>query len=254
MIGLSLTFYLGRSLVPVAGDVAAALAERLGVSITFDPTANDAERRVALDAPAAGIVWMCGLETILRQDDGRLSASIIGAPVFPGRNAPVYDSVIVAARRSAGSAWTNLASGTLAINQPDSWSGHHALRAHLHRIGLPQAGFGRIVVTGSHEASIDALIDGTADIAAIDDTVWSARISRDPRAAALCVIDRTDTWPAPPFSLTDVTDTGLGAAIRDALPGVAVPGLAAIERASDEDYAVFRDGLGVSRSLPWPSP
>ena len=254
MAGLWLTLYHGRSLVPVAGDVAAALGERLGISVTFDATASDAARRAALDDPAPGIVWMCGLETILRQDDGRLAGSIIGAPVFPGRSAPVYESVIVTTELSAGSAWTNLASGTLAINQPGSWSGHHALRAHLHRIGLPQAGFGRIVVTGSHEASIDALIDGTADIAAIDDTVWNARIARDPRAAALCVIDRTETWPAPPFSLTDVTDTGLGAAIRDALPGVAVPGLAAIERASDADYAVFRDGLAVSRSLPWPSP
>ena len=254
MAGLSLTFYLGRALVPAADDLARQLSERLGLPVRFDPEASDDERRAALDDPAPGLVWMCGLETVLRQDDGRLAASIIGAPVFPGRNAPVYDSVIVTSELSAGSAWTNLASGTLAINQPDSWSGHHALRAHLHRIGLPQAGFGRIVVTGSHEASIDAVIDGTADIAAIDDTVWSARIARDPRAAALCVIDRTETWPAPPFSLTDATDPGLREAIRDALTAAVVPGLAAIERASDADYAVFRDGLAVSRSLPWPSP
>ena len=253
MVGLSLTFYLGRSLVPAAADVAVALGERLGIPVLFDPTASDDQRRAALDAPAPGIVWMCGLETVLRQDDGRLAASIIGAPVFPGRHAPVYDSVIVASERSVATL-TDLQGRTLAINQPDSWSGHHALRAHLHRIGLPQVAFGRIVVTGSHEASIDAVIDGTADIAAIDDTVWTARIARDPRAAGLRVIDRTETWPAPPFSLTDVTDAGLGAAIRDALPGVAVPGLAAIKRSSDADYAVFRDGLALSRTLPWPSP
>lgn len=253
MVGLALTFYLGRSLVPVAADVAASLTERLGIPVVFDPTATDEERRVALDDPAPGLVWMCGLETVLRQDDGRLAAAIIGAPVFPGRAAPVYDSVIVASGR-APATLTDLQGRTLAINQPDSWSGHHALRAHLHRIGLPQAGFRRIVVTGSHEASIDAVTDGTADIAAIDDTVWTARIARDPHAAALSVIDRTETWPAPPFSLTDVTDQRLGEAIRDALPHVGVPGLAAIERASDAEYAVFRDGLAVSRSLPWPSP
>lgn len=253
MVGLALTFYLGRSLAPVAGDVAATLGERLGIPVAFDPTATDEERRAALDDPAPGIVWMCGLETVLRQADGRLAASIIGAPVFPGRNAPVYDSVIVTSG-SAAATLDDLQGRALAINQPDSWSGHHALRAHLHRIGLRHARFGQIVVTGSHEASIDAVIDGAADVAAIDDTVWTARISRDPAAAALCVIDRTETWPAPPFSATDATDAGLREAIRDALPAVAVPGLAAIKHASDSDYAVFRDGLALSRSLPWPSP
>jgi ABC-type phosphate/phosphonate transport system substrate-binding protein len=124
----------------------------------------------------------------------------------------------------------------------------------LHRIGRPDATFERITITGSHEASIDAVIDGTADIAAIDDTVWTARIARDPDAAALRVIDRTETWPAPPFSVTGITDGGLREAIRDALPQAVVPGLVAIERVSDADYAVFREGLAVSRSLPWSSP
>jgi ABC-type phosphate/phosphonate transport system substrate-binding protein len=251
MVGLGLTFYLGHSLVPVAADVAASLGERLGIPVAFDPTATDDERREALDGPAPGLVWMCGLETVLRQDDGRLAASIIGAPVFPGRSAPVYDSVIVAAERSAGDALADIGSRTLAINQPDSWSGHHALRAHLHRIGHPEARFARTVVTGSHEASMDAVLDGTADVAAIDDTVWTARIARDPDAAALCVIDRTETWPAPPFSVTDATDAGLRETIRKALPRVVVAGLAAIEPATDADYAIFRDGLAVSRSLPW---
>jgi ABC-type phosphate/phosphonate transport system substrate-binding protein len=254
MVGLSLTFYLGRALVPVADELAAALSERLGIAVDFDPTASDDQRRAALDDPAPGIVWMCGLETVLRQDDGRLATSIIGAPVFLGRTAPVYDSVIVAAGRFAGSALTDLQDGTLAINQPDSWSGHHALRAHLHRLGRPDAAFARIVMTGSHEASIDALIDGSADVAAIDDTVWTARTARDPAAAALSVVDRTEAWPAPPFSLTNVVDEDLAAAIRDSLPAVVVTGLAAIERASDADYAVFREGLAVSRSVGWPSP
>jgi phosphonate transport system substrate-binding protein len=253
MVGLALTFYLGRSLVPVAAAVAASLGARLGTPVAFDPAATDDERRAALDDPAPGLVWMCGLETVVRQDDGRLGASIIAAPIFPGRNAPVYDSVIVASWRD-GATLADLGGRTLAINQPDSWSGHHALRAHLHRIGRPDATFERITITGSHEASIDAVIDGTADIAAIDDTVWTARIARDPDAAALRVIDRTETWPAPPFSVTGITDGGLREAIRDALPQAVVPGLVAIERVSDADYAVFREGLAVSRSLPWSSP
>ena len=254
MVGPSFTFYLGQSLIPVADRVAAALGDRLGVTVEFDPDAGDDQRQVAVEDPPPGILWMCGLETILRQDDGRLAGSITGAPVFPGRRSPLYDSVIVAAERWSGSALAELEGATLAINQPDSWSGHHALRAHLHRLGRPGARFASTVVTGSHEASIDALIAGEADIAAIDDTVWTARLGRDPRAAALTVIDRTDAWPAPPFTVVHGLDAGLEAAIRDALPTVTVPGLDAIEPASDRDYAVFRDGLAASRSLAWPTP
>ncbi len=254
MARLSLTFYLGSALVPVADRLAATMSERLGIPVHFDPRATDAERQAALDRPTAGVVWLCGLETILRQDDGRLDASIVGAPVFHGRTTPVYDSVIVVADRWATSALRDLAGVTLAINQPDSWSGHHALRAHLLALDVEQPIFDRILVTGSHEASIDALLDGRADCAAIDETVWDARVARDPRTATLRVIDRTAPWPAPPFSLVDGLDKGLAAATREVLLTAPVDGLESIAPASDADYLVFRDGLAASRSLPWPSP
>lgn len=252
MVRLSLTFYLGSALVPVADRLAATMRERLGIPVDFDPRATDAERQAALDRPTPGIVWLCGLETILRKDDGRLDTSIVGAPVFQGRTTPVYDSVIVVTERWARSGLRDLTGATLAINQPDSWSGHHALRAHLLAHGVRQPMFDRILVTGSHEASIDALLDGRADCAAIDETVWDARVARDPRTATLQVIDRTAPWPAPPFSLVNGLDYGLATATREALLTAPVPGLESIAPASDADYAVFRDGLAASRSLSWP--
>ena len=251
---LSLTFYLGTALEPVAAGVATVMSERLGIPVDFERGADPPARRAALDRPAPGIAWLCGLETVLRQDDGRLAASIVGAPVFPGHSEPVYDSVIVASAGWGGTGLSDLAGATLAINERDSWSGHHALRAHLLRRGLGQPLFGRMVVTGSHEASIDALIRGEADCASIDETVWDARVARDPRAAMLRPLDRTDPSPAPPFSIVHGLDTGLSAAIQDALPSVTVSGLSAIAPASDADYAVFRDGLAASRSLAWRSP
>lgn len=254
MVGLSFTFYLGSSLIPVADRLAGAIRDRLGVAVDFDGQASDAERLAVLDHPPPGILWLCGLDTVLRQDDGRLTASIVGAPVFPGRNAPVYDSVIVTTDRWEGSELRDLAGATLAINEPGSWSGHHALRAHLHAVGLREPMFGRIVTTGSHEASIDAMLDGEADCAAIDDTVWSARVARDPRTATLRVVDRTEPWPAPPFSLVEGLDPAVAAAVQQALLTVTVPGLQAIAPRTDADYAVFRHGLTASRSLAWSSP
>jgi ABC-type phosphate/phosphonate transport system substrate-binding protein len=254
MTRLAFTFYLGSALIPVADGLATALAERLGSPVDFDRDASDDDRRAALDQPPPGVLWLCGLETVMRQDDGRLDASIVGAPIFPGRSAPVYDSVIVAREGWPGVGLADLGGATLAINQPDSWSGHHALRVHLHRRGLRESMFGRVVVSGSHEASIDALIAGAVDCAAIDETAWAARLARDPRVATLRAIDRTDPSPAPPFSIVGGLDGGLVAEIRNALPGVSVPGLEGIAPASDADYSVFRDGLAASRSLAWRSP
>jgi ABC-type phosphate/phosphonate transport system substrate-binding protein len=157
----------------------------------------------------------------------------------------------VAPARLAGAGLDALEGSTLAINEPESWSGHHALRAHLAAMGLGRSMFGRILVSGSHEASIDRLLDGSADVAAIDDSVWAARVARDTSTAALAVIERTETWPSPPLSLVGRLDPGLAGALAAALPDVSVEGLAAIAPASDADYAVFRDGLAASRSLSW---
>jgi ABC-type phosphate/phosphonate transport system substrate-binding protein len=254
MVTLALTFYLGSALSPVAAAIAREVGARVGMPVAFDPLATDVARHAALEEPPAGILWLCGLDTVLRRDAGRLDASIVAAPVFPGRTRPVYDSVIVASERWAGASLVALRGSTLAINEPESWSGHHALRAHLVSLGLRRPIFGRVLVSGSHEASIDALLEGAADCAAIDDTVWSARIARDPRTTGLRVIDRTEVWPAPPFSLVPGPDPRLDAAVREALLDAAVPGLEAVAPATDADYAVFRDGLAASRSLAWTSP
>ena len=254
MVGPAFTFYLGSSLIPVAQRLASSIGGRIGVAVDFDPQATDAVRHAALDRPPAGVLWLCGLDTVLRQDDGRLDASIVAAPVFPGRVGPRYDSVIVVSERWPGSGLRALEGATLAINEPESWSGHHALRAHLVASGIREPIFGRVIVSGSHEASIDALLDGIADCAAIDDTVWTARLARDPRAATLRVLDRTEAWPAPPFSLVPGLDPSLAADLRQALLEATVPGLDGIAAATNADYAVFREGLAASRSLDWTSP
>lgn len=254
MVRLALTFYMGSALIPVAMRLAETLSERMEVPVDFDEDASDRDRRAALDQAPPGIVWLCGLETVVRQDDGRLPARIVAAPIFPGHDSPVYESVIVAGDRWARADLEDLGGATIAINQTGSWSGHHALRAHIVRRGLGQRDGGRTIETGSHEASIDALLGGDADLAAIDETVWAARVARDPQAATLRVIERTAPQPAPPFSIVDGLDTALDAALREALVTASVPGLMGIAPASDADYAVFRDNLADSRSLDWPVP
>jgi len=96
------------------GEAASCDAQReLETSVDFDDNATDADRRAALDEAPPGIVWLCGLETVVRQDDGRLPASIVAAPIFLGHSTAVYHSVVVATERWDGMALHDLDGATL---------------------------------------------------------------------------------------------------------------------------------------------
>jgi len=83
---------------------------------------------------------------------------------------------------------------------------------------------GEHVLTGGHVNSIEAVLNGSADIASVDHSVWDARTGVDPRLEHLRVLATTDDWPAPPISirttLPDEVRTRLGDAIMS-LPDVA---------------------------------
>ena len=76
-------------------------------------------------------MWLCGLATIDLLESGRFDAEIVAAPVFPGKSGAVYRSVVVARRGIGAATFDDLEGTRLAINGSGSWSGYHALRAHL---------------------------------------------------------------------------------------------------------------------------
>jgi ABC-type phosphate/phosphonate transport system substrate-binding protein len=247
---LVLGFYLGDSLRPIAATIAHELGDRIAIPVSFDMSMSDADRRLMVDGGSADVWWLCGLETLVAQDGGS-GLEIVAAPVFPGQPGPTYHSVVVASGSARVSSLDDLTGSVLAINEPRSWSGNHALRALLAERGTGAPLFREVMVTGGHEASIDAVVAGTADLAAIDHTVWADRTARDPATATLRVLGRTPDWPAPPFSVSGALDRGLARALRDALVEMRPSGLDAIVAASERDYEPLRDGLAASRTLAW---
>jgi len=99
--------------------------------------------------------------------------------------------------------------------------------------------FSRTIVTGSHAASLRAVSSGAADLAAIDDTVWSWMQVRG-RPDGLRVIDQTRDWPAPPlvFSarLAPEHADRLESRLLELRP-TRVPGLHGFRPARASDYA-----------------
>lgn len=143
------------------------------------------------------LLWACGLLTA-ELVAGGAALDVVAAPVFAGESGPVYRSLIVA-RAGDG------VGRRLAVNEFGSWSGYRALfhdatvrggnRWHPEQMD-------EIVVTGGHVASVAAVVDGRADVAAIDHSIWNWLAETDPDTLdGLFVVDRTVDCPAPPISL-----------------------------------------------------
>ncbi len=216
--------YLGDNVLPIA----TGLAEELDMELISGDTLATIQRQ------RADIYWMCGLLTVELIDSGRLAADIVAAPVFSGQPGPLYHSVIIAASPAAA----DLSGRRLVINEVGSWSGNHALR--VHRLVSPVS-FASVVESGTHARSIDMLLAGEADVAAIDHTIWEHRLATDPLAHSLFVVGRTRDWPAPPFSVSRrLVETD---AVRQALVRAVPAGLERIVEAASTDYDPIRAAM-----------
>lgn len=204
-----------------------ALAERLGAA------GFPAPERLSRDRPARD-VWAdpallfsqtCGLPYVA---GAARATRLICTPVyeFEGCGAGRYASALVA---RPGPVPDRV---RFAANGPDSLSGWAAPLAHLGEAALEE-----IVWTGAHRASIMAVLEGRADLAAIDAVAWAFAKRYDPAAGALQVVGWTDPLPALPFVTSAARPSGERAKIRAAL----------VDVLADAESAPLKETLGLAR-------
>ncbi len=246
--------YLGDNTVTILDALLAHLAgdPGPGLDIATDPRAGRTSLDAVRSADRLDLVWLCGHLARRLLDRGRLRGEVVAAPVFAGEPGPVYRSVLVARRgrfdrssygpgpsSSPQPALVRALGGRLAVNEVESWSGHRALRRHV-ADNAPGRWFATEVVTGSHRASIGAVVDGTCDVAGIDSSIWRHISGTEPDLVAeLEVIESTRDWPAPPLVVGADVTAAQRRAIVDGVLGFdasAVPGLERFEPADAADY------------------
>ena len=107
-----------------------------------------------------------------------------------------YRSVFVVRKESTAATPQDMAALRFAFNEPLSQSGFGApqLWARVHGFQFQRAG-----KTGSHRASIAAIAEGHADIAAIDAHTWWIETAENPQTAQLEIIGHTDATPGMTF-------------------------------------------------------
>jgi ABC-type phosphate/phosphonate transport system substrate-binding protein len=119
--------------------------------------------------------------------------------------------------------------GRLATNARHSMSGWlalmedaKALRLRVYRnerAGTPHIAL-EIIETGGHRASIQAVAEGRADLAAVDCRSWALALRHEACTADLVVVGWTAERPGLPFVTSDRTEAETAARLRETLIGL----------------------------------
>ena len=234
---------LGHNAVAMLPALCAQLARRTGLDVRCESGDGDRPSGES-DAWRHELVWACGLASLraIEAASGTPTRSvgrIVAAPVFTGESSAGYRSLLVVRRDSSIRTLAEVARARVAINERVSWSGCHALLEHLSANALA-IDFRAVLGSGSHRRSLEAVGEGRADAAAIDDSVWRHLERTAPDLTrSLRVVARTSDWPAPPFLLGRGLDEERHDALLGALlalrPGE-VPGLARVEACDERRY------------------
>jgi ABC-type phosphate/phosphonate transport system substrate-binding protein len=176
-----------------------------------------ADLTAAWRAPDLLLSQTCGYP-LLHELAGQVQ--LVGIPHYdaPGCDGYSYSSALIVARASPFRSLAELRGAVAGFNEHGSQSGYNALRHAVAPLAGGAAFFSAVQETGRHEASIDAVVRGAIDIAAID-AVTFALIARDQpgRVAAVRVLGFTDPVAGLPFITSARTPARQLAALRRAL-------------------------------------
>ncbi|CAG2159938.1 phosphate/phosphite/phosphonate ABC transporter substrate-binding protein [Cupriavidus numazuensis] len=218
-------------------NVSASLREDWAtlIGLVADALAQgDSPVTLATEDPGTG---PAALHAFWRRDDVLLSQTcgyplmhglarhvrLIGTPQFavPGCEQETYRSAIVV-RAGNGPATLSACRGArAACNSPDSHSGMNALRHAVAPLARVQRFFGEVIHTGSHLASLAAITEGKADVAAIDCVTLAFAGEHQPElVAGLRQIAATPAVPGLPFIASRHASAALVERVRSAMLAV----------------------------------
>lgn len=125
---------------------------------------------------------------------------------------PVYFSEVAVRRDHPARRFSDLEGSVWGFNDECSLSGYFAALQKIAELGCENGFFRQSVQTGSHHASIDALLAGSIDGAAIDSTVMAIALRERPElAVGLRVLESWGPFPIQPV----VVRSGLGVTLAE---------------------------------------
>jgi ABC-type phosphate/phosphonate transport system substrate-binding protein len=169
----------------------------------------------------------CGYPYETRLKD---AVALIAAPIyaFPGCVDASHRSFIIRRTSDPRRELTEFRGATAGLNARDSNSGMNLFRAALAPLAGGTSFFRAVLVTGSHEASVEAVADGRADLAAIDCVSFALLGRGRPELIArVAVVAESPRSPSLPFIAAAGLPAERIATVREALfAALADPNLA----------------------------
>lgn len=202
-------------------SIAGYLEERLAMAIRIVDNIPWQERELLLDRSEIDIAWICGLPYVLRADRPSGTIELLVAPAMSGKRyqaRPVYFSDVVVREDSRFQTFADLRRTVWAYNEKNSHSGYNVVRYHLAMIGETSGYFGRVIESGSHMESLQLILKGEVDAAAVDSTVLELEYLRLPALKSqLRVVETLGPSPIPPWVVLKSMPGELKAALKDSL-------------------------------------
>jgi ABC-type phosphate/phosphonate transport system substrate-binding protein len=203
MGSLKLASCMAENTEPFCEVAAAYMQDRLGIRIEYIADLPWQDRERLFDTGEIQILWLCGLPYVHKADLRESNMELLVLPVPIGsryKGVPVYFSDVVVKRDSCFKRFEDLRGSTWAYNEPRSHSGYNVVRAHLAGLRQTSGFFGKVVESGAHMISLEMLLEGQIDAAAIDSTVLEWAIGQYPdMEERIRVIESLGPSPIPPW-------------------------------------------------------
>ncbi len=219
MNALRLTSCMSEAADAHCQELAGYLAERLAITVRFVNHVSWQERMALLERGEIDLGWICGLVYANRPQFELLAAPVMSARRY--RGLPIYFSDVVVRQQSPFRSFADLRGARWAYNEPGSYSGYVLVCHYLARGGRTIDFFESVHESGSHTASLQMVLNGRADAAAIDSTVLDQIFQGNPELGEqIRVLACLGPSPIPPWVLSRKRSTGFTSRLRWVLLGM----------------------------------
>jgi phosphonate transport system substrate-binding protein len=177
-------------------ELIGVLAEKLGRRAVFSQRRTYAEVNALVASKEVDVAFVCsGPYTKGREEFGM---ELLVVPV--ANRQTVYHSYILAHRDSAVQSFDDLRGKRFAFTDPHSNAGYLVPTYMLaKRDETPEAFFGETFYSHSHDNSIRAVAEGTADGAAVDSLIWDFMNTIDSSLTARTrIVEKSPPYGIPP--------------------------------------------------------
>ena len=215
--------------VPVYGEIANYLAQKLRWNIKVVSNLSYAEADNMLDKGIIQVGFVCGLPYIHKFAEGKYELLAIpvmamkkgvfsdanGYEDIPGK----YYSYTIVRKNSPLKTWADLKGKTYAFSEMASNSGYNLPRAKLVSLGAKDwKYFSKVIVSGSHEESIRLVATGAVDASSVDSLVLDYdRFVNDEAALNVRIIEHLGPAGIPPVVVSKKADPSIKKALMDAM-------------------------------------